>query len=212
MQDAAILFPDTYGYASCAADPSHRYILPALQKSLAARMPLHARLFDIGAGNGYVAGQLAASGYMVDGIEPARDGVAIAREHFPSANIRVGSVYDDGPQIGRIYDAVYALEVIEHLYLPRKLVAFARAALKPGGLLILSTPYHGYLKNLALAFTGKLDHHFRALSDHGHIKFWSAATLSALVAEQGFEVLEVKRVGRIPPFAKSMILTARAPQ
>ena len=32
--------------------------------------------------------------------------------------------------------------------------------LEPGGLAIISTPYHGYLKNLALAASGKLDSSF----------------------------------------------------
>jgi len=59
--------------------------------------------------------------------------------------------------------------VIEHLFLPRALLRFAAKVLKPSGSLILSTPYHGYLKNLALALTGKLDKHFTVLWDGGHI-------------------------------------------
>jgi 2-polyprenyl-6-hydroxyphenyl methylase/3-demethylubiquinone-9 3-methyltransferase len=74
---------------------------------------------------------------------------------------------------------------------------------------VLSTPYHGYLKNLALAVSGKMDAHFTALWDHGHIKFWSRATLATLLREAGFSRVEFLRVGRIPPLAKSMIAVAR---
>jgi 2-polyprenyl-6-hydroxyphenyl methylase/3-demethylubiquinone-9 3-methyltransferase len=78
-----------------------------------------------------------------------------------------------------------------------------------GGTAILSTPYHGYWKNLALALTGRMDKHFTALLDHGHIKFWSTETLGELLREVGFIDIHFERVGRIPPLAKSMIVIAR---
>jgi 2-polyprenyl-6-hydroxyphenyl methylase/3-demethylubiquinone-9 3-methyltransferase len=83
--------------------------------------------------------------------------------------------------------------------------------LEPGGLLIASTPFHGYWKNLALALTGKMDRHFTALWDHGHIKFWSEDTFRRLLEEAGFQDVRFQRVGRIPPLAKSMIAIARKP-
>ncbi|HSQ49736.1 MAG TPA: hypothetical protein VLL94_00560, partial [Nitrospiraceae bacterium] len=73
---------------------------------------------------------------------------------------------------------------------------------------IVSTPYHGYWKNLAMALTGRLDHHFTALWDHGHIKFWSMATLRQLLLEAGFRSITFRRVGRVPALAKSMIAVA----
>ena len=81
----------------------------------------------------------------------------------------------------------------------------------PGGA-IISTPYHGYLKNLALAVTGQMDAHFTALWDHGHIKFWSIPTLTQLITETGFTNIRFRRVGRIPALAKSMIAVAQKPQ
>jgi 2-polyprenyl-6-hydroxyphenyl methylase/3-demethylubiquinone-9 3-methyltransferase len=118
------------------------------------------------------------------------------------------SAYEDlRTQLGTFPVAV-SLEVVEHLYSPREYVAHAYDVLEDDGRLILSTPYHGYLKNLALAITGRLDQHFTALWDHGHIKFWSIATLSRLLEEGGFQVERIARVGRIPQLAKSMLLVA----
>jgi 2-polyprenyl-6-hydroxyphenyl methylase/3-demethylubiquinone-9 3-methyltransferase len=77
---------------------------------------------------------------------------------------------------------------------------------------MISTPYHGYWKNLALAITGKMDRHFTALWDNGHIKFWSMKTLTILLEEAGFPDVRFKRVGRIPALAKSMIAIARKPE
>lgn len=106
---------------------------------------------------------------------------------------------------------VISLEVVEHIFLPRNFARNCYGFLKPGGRLILSTPYHGYLKNLALALTGALDKHFTALWDFGHIKFWSRRTLTALLTEQGFEDIRFQGAGRVPWLWKSMVLCARKP-
>ncbi len=76
---------------------------------------------------------------------------------------------------------------------------------------ILSTPYHGYWKNLALALTGKMDAHFTALWDGGHIKFFSLPTLETVLREAGAQKISFRRVGRIAPLAKSMIAIVEAP-
>ena len=81
----------------------------------------------------------------------------------------------------------------------------------PGGAAVVSTPYHGYWKNLALAVSGRLDAHFTALWDHGHIKFWSIKTLSLLLQEAGFENIRIELIGRLPLIAKSMLAVARRP-
>jgi 2-polyprenyl-6-hydroxyphenyl methylase/3-demethylubiquinone-9 3-methyltransferase len=65
------------------------------------------------------------------------------------------------------------------------------------------------MKNLALAISGRMDKHFTALWEHGHIKFWSRRTLHTLLLAAGFTSVKFMRVGRIPWFAKSMIAIAR---
>lgn len=101
--------------------------------------------------------------------------------------------------------------MVEHLYAPRKFARTAFRLLKPGGRLIVSTPYHGYLKNCALALSGRLDKHFTALWDCGHIKFWSYDTLRTLLSEAGFESFAFHGVGRLPFLWKSMVVTAVRP-
>lgn len=99
-------------------------------------------------------------------------------------------------------------EVVEHLYRPRRLPEVARFFLKDRGALVVSTPYHGYLKNLALAVSGHWDSHHTALWEGGHIKFWSRATLTQLLQDGGFEVTGFAGAGRMPFLWKSMVLLA----
>ena len=101
--------------------------------------------------------------------------------------------------------------MVEHVYAPRHYARTLFDLIEPGGTAILSTPFHGYWKNLVLALSGRLDAHFTALWDHGHIKFWSIRTLGELLREAGFVNIRFERVGRMPALAKAMIAVARKP-
>ncbi len=109
------------------------------------------------------------------------------------------------------FDLVISSDVIEHLYRPSDLLEAAFSLLRPGGHLLLGTPYHGYLKNLALAVTGRMDAHFSTLHDGGHIKFFSVKTLSQLLTTHSFEDLSFTYYGRAPWLWKNMICHARKP-
>lgn len=184
------------------------YLWGPLRRTLAARFPRPASLFELGCGNGSTANKLHELGWQVVGVDPSKSGIEMANRHFPGLRLEEGNAYDDlAGKYGR-FQVVVSLEVVEHVFDPR---AFARTVyrlLDDGGVAILSTPYHGYLKNLVLAASGKLDDHFTALWDGGHIKFWSVKTLTTLLREAGFRHVEFLRVGRIPQLAKSMIAIA----
>jgi len=145
-------------------------------------------------------------------MESDAQGVAIARAQHPGIRFHCLGVDEDPlallAQESR-FDAVISTEVIEHLFAPHRLPRFAAAVLKPGGALIISTPYHGYLKNLALSIFDKWDDHHTPLWHGGHIKFWSRATLGQLLEENGFELTGFEGVGRVPHLCKSMIMGAR---
>ncbi len=107
------------------------------------------------------------------------------------------------------FDVVVSVEVVEHLYDPGAFVERLRAATRSNGLLVLTTPYHGYLKNLALALSNRCDSHYNSLSTGGHIKFWSRRTITKLLEAGGFSVVRVSGVGRLPFLWKSMVVVAR---
>ena len=207
--------PD-YGWNSGEAEASHDYLQPVVLSAVRACAPIGAaaaRVFDAGCGNGALLRRLQLSGYEVSGCDASESGVAQARRLCGEA-VRVErlSVYENlSETFGSRWDVVVSTEVIEHLYAPRDFIRQAERLLMPGGTLILSTPYHGYLKNLALAVTGALDHHFTALWDGGHIKFWSYPTLKRLLGEFGFGQFSFFGAGRLPWLWKSMVVVARKP-
>lgn len=199
-----------YGWSSAAPPHSSGYIAPSIIRKL--RELGTARVLDLGAGNGGICGDLSAAGFDVVGVEHDAQGVEIARASHPSIPFHRHSIEDDPDVLlrgERPFDAVISTEVIEHLYSPHKLPAFAHRVLRDGGHLIVTTPYHGYLKNLALALTDHWDRHHTALWHGGHIKFFSRDTLGSLLQEQGFDVVDFSGLGRVRWLWKSMLLVAR---
>lgn len=202
---------EDYGWTSAAATDSAGYITPAVLASLAR---LNARrVVDIGAGNGSLCGAMAAAGLNAYGIEYDAAGVAIARKAYPALRFYERGVQDSAADIVSVEglaDVAVSTEVVEHLYAPHLLPTFARQLLRPRGHLIVTTPYHGYLKNLALSLADKWDYHHTALWHGGHIKFWSRRTLTQLLSENGFKTVGFLGVGRLPLLWKSMVLIAEA--
>lgn len=205
MDDAA-----GYHYGPCTeAGHHHAYLAGPILKLLEARRP--PRVFDLGCGNGSFAARLSGRGYHVVGVDPSEDGIAAARGAYPHLRLERGSAYDNLAGRFGTFPVVLSLEVVEHLYDPRSYARTLFSLVDRGGIAIVSTPYHGYLKNVALALAGRMDAHFTALWDHGHIKFWSVRTLTELLEEAGFSPISFQRVGRTAAFAKSMIAVAEKP-
>jgi 2-polyprenyl-6-hydroxyphenyl methylase/3-demethylubiquinone-9 3-methyltransferase len=166
-------------------------------------------VLDIGCGNGAFTGLLAARGFSVTGCDASSSGLKIAQSSFPAITFFQHDLSNALPEShAEQYDAVVSLEVIEHLLLPRTLMANAFRALRPGGLFVLSTPFHGYWKNLALALTNRFDEHWHPLKDYGHVKFFSKRTLLELFAETGFDVQTWLPAGRMRLLPCSMIVAA----
>lgn len=168
------------------------------------------RILDLGCGNGSLSNAIAQQGYEVVGIEESPQGCTIAKKNFPDCHFIQASIYDlPYTDIQNSFDVVISVEVIEHLFYPKELVKAAQKCLKPNGQLILTTPYHGYLKNLALAASGKMDKHFHVLWDGGHIKFFSVKTLTNLLKTEDYTDINFKFAGRLPYLWKSMLCSCR---
>lgn len=202
--------PD-YGYGHDAGSHTHAYLS---RHVIAALRQAGARtVLDLGCGNGSFTRALIREGFDAYGCDASPSGIARASQLHPD-RFRVASAYDDLRDVfgeRRIYDAIVSVEVVEHLYAPRTFAARAHEALRPRGTFVLTTPYHGYLKNVALALSGKLDAHFTALWEGGHIKFWSPQSLSELLRREGFVDMRYSGAGRFPFLWKSMVMVARRP-
>ncbi|MCC7254226.1 bifunctional 2-polyprenyl-6-hydroxyphenol methylase/3-demethylubiquinol 3-O-methyltransferase UbiG [Hyphomicrobium sp.] len=110
-------------------------------------------VLDVGCGGGLMSEPLARLGARVTGIDPGERNIAIARGHAePQAlaiDYRVATV-EELVAAGERYDAVVALEVVEHVPDVGAFVKSCADLVRPGGLLILST-LNRTVKSYALA-------------------------------------------------------------
>lgn len=102
---------------------------------------------------------------------------------------------------------MWSSEVIEHIFGVYDYLAEARRVLRDGGYLILTTPFHGVIKNLTVALFF-FDRHFNSI-EGGHIRFFTRRALATLVQKFGFEEVAFSTIGRVPPLAKSMFVVYR---
>ena len=206
-------FDDLYGWKRLGGNCSHEYIIPIITRKIqglsnAIKIPL--KILDLGCGNGFVASKLAELGHSVIGVDSFPRGIEISRSLYPHVQFETCSIYDEGlvNAIPGLFDCVISVEVLEYLFYPIKLFEQGYRLLRPGGHIIVSTPYHGYLKNLIISLVDGWDLHFEVDCDGGHIKFFSKATCKRMASEAGFRNVKFEGVGRIPWLWKSIVLIA----
>lgn len=195
-----------YGWSSAAQKQSTKENLSKIIALLKQRSGN--KILDLGCGNGSLTTLLFKEGFAVTGCDYDHAGIEIAKKAFPEVPFFQTDVYSDpAPELCGSFDAVLATEVVEHLYHPDKLFSYASKVLRPGGMVVFTCPYHGYLKNLIIALLGKWDFQHTSLLNGGHIKFWSKKTIAALFCRNGFTMTHFVGSGRRIPFLwKSMIV------
>mgnify|MGYP001480314827 CR=1 FL=1 len=190
---------------------AHKYLIPKILSILSKHhQPAHRNILDAGCGNGAIANILQRNGYKITAIDSSESGIDHAQRAYPNVHFRNISIYENlSETLKQKFDIIVSTEVVEHLTDPQLYAENLFNALDDNGLLIVSTPYHGYLKNLTISIFNKWDNHFTVLWDGGHIKFWSYKTLKKLLSNAGFASFSFYGAGRLHFLWKSMIIVAQ---
>lgn len=200
-----------WDYKASRRIQNHDYLWPAVLSELKRLGGSRIRVLDAGCGSGAFCKVLHESvNCDVYGCDLSETGISLARKAIPECQFELRSVYDNLTEaFETCFNVIVSIEVIEHLYDPKTFVSRVREALSPGGTFILTTPYHGYLKNLLIAALGNCDAHYNPLNKGGHIKFWSPKTMRTLLESAGFHVERISGAGRSPWLWKSMVVVAK---
>ena len=110
----------------------------------------------------------------------------------------------------RRYDAVLALDLIEHLRRPEEGAQKIAAILKPAGLLYASTGNIAYFPLRASLLAGQFNYGKRGILDLTHTRLFTIYSFKKLLSNSGFSIKEVRGFG--PPIrdmvGESRLLTA----
>jgi 2-polyprenyl-3-methyl-5-hydroxy-6-metoxy-1,4-benzoquinol methylase len=171
--------------------------LAVRRRFLLDRVKAGERVLDVGCGEGRFATELAGAGARVVGIDVAEEPLRRARQRDPELELELVAAEGPWELEDASFDVVWAGEVLEHVYDTAAWLSEVRRVLRSGGSLLVSTPAHGRLALTWLALSERaFARHFDPLGDH--LRFYSRATLTQLLAEFGFEQINVRSAGGLP--------------
>jgi len=135
-------------------------------------------VLDIGAGDCALSSLFAKNGAKVLAVDSSSEGLEFGRAHFKRLGLAGKFILADVyrvPLLDATADAVVLADVIEHLDRPLDALKEARRLLRPGGCLVLTTPYR-----------------LREIPAPQHVREFYPAELRSLLAAAGFTVVEIK--------------------
>lgn len=169
------------------------------------------RVLDVGCGAGFLSNDIAQRGREVTGIDIATDALAVAHAHDASRRVR----YVEGDALAlpfedASFDAVCAMDLLEHLESPDRAIAEASRVLVPGGLFFFHTFNRNFLSWLVII--EGVETFVRNAPEHMHVLrlFLKPGQVRAACREHGLE--EPELVGVRPKLTRPfwrMLVTGR---
>jgi 2-polyprenyl-3-methyl-5-hydroxy-6-metoxy-1,4-benzoquinol methylase len=147
------------------------------------------RHLDFGAGDGDFVELLATGGYPAAAFEGSDRRRRALLDRLEGKAGFLGAI---GPDTGESFDAVFMIEVIEHILDEQvgSTLELIRRFLKPSGRLVVTTPNSENLDHAMCVCPtdGSVFHRWQ------HVRSFSAASLTALLKEHGFEPVVMHRL------------------
>ncbi len=163
------------------------------------------RVLDLGCGAGRFVAALRGAAADPVGVEIAEAALERARALAPGADLRLLEPDGSLPLEHGSVDLVWCSEVLEHVADGAHLLQEARRVLRPGGRILVTVPYHGRVKAVALALA-RFDAHFDPQGQH--LRFFTRGTLAALLRDAGFEPVSIATAGGLPLLRESLVARA----
>ncbi|MDA2936637.1 class I SAM-dependent methyltransferase [Acidobacteria bacterium AH-259-A15] len=146
-----------------------------------AKLPVSAKILDIGCAEGCFCLALRNQGLEAHGIEPSEPMVNYARNRLKLRNIKC-TAYSETTYGSESFDAIHCFHVLEHILDINSILRAMHLHLKPGGILALSVP------SVDLA---KQDTDFDRVLGFDHIYNFSETWFKASLSRYGFKIFEI---------------------
>lgn len=174
------------GYTDYDKDKEPMHSIFELYLAKLAALTPGRNIFDVGAATGYFLDIAKSSGWKTYGSEISAYALEEARKR---GHVMVeGSIV--GTNIEEQMNAVTLWDVLEHVDDPRAYLARVHAMLEDGGALAINTVDRSSL------WARIMGSRWHLIVPPEHLNYFSPKNLEMLLRETGFEVLEVKKIGK----------------
>lgn len=182
---------EVFDYYRDRNDKLEQVSVSLLRRSIIRQIPLNTRfLLDVGCGCAYIAKHFINSGTRVVSLDVAQANAEKALKKYPSDNHAavVADVFAL-PFKENTFDCIVASEIIEHTVDPHAFVEALKRVLKPGGTLIISTPYKEKIEySLCIHCNCKTP-------KNAHLHSFDKNNMRSLHSTSGLEVERITLVG-----------------
>ena len=148
-------------------------------------------VLDVGCGGGLLSEPLARMGARVTGIDATEELVKAAQIHAAACGVDVDYRVATAEEVDGPFDAVIALEVIEHVADADAFIAACVRLVRPGGALILSTINRTPKAYLFAIVGGEYVLRWLPAGTHDFRKFIRPSELAALLRPHGVAIAEL---------------------
>lgn len=182
---------EVFDYYRDRNDKLEQVSVSLLRRSIIRQIPRNTRfLLDVGCGCAYIAKHFINSGTRVVSLDVAQANAEKALKKYPSDNHAavVADVFAL-PFKENTFDCIVASEIIEHTVDPHAFVEALKRVLKPGGTLIISTPYKEKIEySLCIHCNCKTP-------KNAHLHSFDKNNMRSLHSTSGLEVERITLVG-----------------
>ncbi|MGH7035450.1 MAG: bifunctional 2-polyprenyl-6-hydroxyphenol methylase/3-demethylubiquinol 3-O-methyltransferase UbiG [Stellaceae bacterium] len=151
-------------------------------------------VLDIGCGGGLMSEPLTRLGCRVTGIDADDAALAVAREHAREQDLAIDYRAESLEALAKKkerFDAVLALEVVEHVTDPAQFLGLAGGLIEPGGTLILSTLNRTPRAYLFAIFGAEYVLRWLPRGTHSFRKFCRPSELAIALRRAGLEIEDI---------------------
>ncbi len=142
------------------------------------------RVLDVGCANGELGKLLQQRGHEVTGIELVAESAERARRWLK--RVEAIDIETRGfPFPAESFDAVLFADVLEHLINPWLILKEAAALVVSGGCVVASIPNLQNFAVLRRLMLGRWEYRHRGITDFGHLRFFTLATIRQLFSQAG---------------------------
>ena len=138
------------------------------------------RVLDVGCAYGFMLERFPDV-FEKFGIDISDYAIREARKRLPGVTFKIGNVEDELPFPEASFDIVICNDVIEHLENPDGALKNISKVLDRDGILFIKTPNLNWFRKKFFAYADKKEH---------HISMFSRQTLSDLLVECGFKIID----------------------